>query len=106
MTRGCPRPKCAGAIVMAAGIVAGTIAVIGDGIADGITAIGAGITDAGTAIAGELALNRKQARSGPIPTFASRCSEHFCECWNQGPLENIDSSGALDLTFACECAAG
>src|SRR5262249_27012568 len=24
----------------------------------------------------------------------------------EGPLENIDSSGALDLTFACELAAG
>jgi cyclopropane fatty-acyl-phospholipid synthase-like methyltransferase len=24
--------------------------------------------------------------SGPIPTFASHCSRHFCECWNQGPL--------------------
>src|SRR6202011_3127811 len=25
-----------------------------------------------------------------------------CECWNQRATENIDSSGALDLTFANE----
>ena len=27
--------------------------------------------------------------SGPIPTFASHCSEHFCECWNQRATSKI-----------------
>jgi tetratricopeptide (TPR) repeat protein len=39
--------------------------------------------------------------SGPIPTFACLCSGHLCECWNRRTTsQNIDSSGALDLTFA------
>ena len=40
------------------------------------------------------------ATSGPNPTFASLRFGHFCECWNQGPLANIFSSGVQDLTFA------
>jgi hypothetical protein len=38
--------------------------------------------------------------SGPIPTFVSRLGRHFYECWNQRTTSIIDSSGALDLTFA------
>jgi len=31
---------------------------------------------------------------------------HFCECWNQRDhWQYLDSSGALDVTFACGCAA-
>jgi hypothetical protein len=46
-----------------------------------------------------------QFTSGPIPTFALRCSGHFCECWNQRTTRKYDSSGALDLTFAYKLAA-
>ena len=75
MTRGCPRPKCAGAIVMVAGIVAGAI-VIGAGIAGGITAIGAGITGAGTVTGKLFALKPKQARLAglfSVHAVGSRC---------------------------------
>jgi len=65
------------------GIVDGVIIATGDGIVDGVTiATGDGIVIAGTAI-GELRI-----RTGT------------------GPPENIESIGALDLTFACECGAG
>jgi hypothetical protein len=103
----------AGTIIMA-GTVVGIIVATGDGIADGITAIGAGITAIGAGITGAgtvtgklFALKPKQARlvvrfqhSHPI------AASTFANVGIKGPLENIDSSGALDLTFACECAAG
>jgi hypothetical protein len=39
--------------------------------------------------------------SGPILTFAFLLGKHVCECQNQrNHWQNIDSSGALDLTFA------
>src|SRR6478609_8500439 len=44
--------------------------------------------------------SRQILTSGPIPTFACHCGGHFCECWNQRTTSNIDTSGALDLTFA------
>jgi hypothetical protein len=38
--------------------------------------------------------------SGPISTFAFHRSGQFANVEIKGPLEDIDSSGALDLTFA------
>jgi hypothetical protein len=43
------------------------------------------------------------AARGPIPTFASRWAGTFANVGIKGTRENIDSSGALDLTFAYEC---
>jgi hypothetical protein len=42
----------------------------------------------------------------PIPTFAPICGSHFANVGIEGPLENVDSGGASDLTFAFELAAG
>jgi hypothetical protein len=49
--------------------------------------------------------NTEAVTSGPIPTFAFHLSKHFANVGIKGPLEIIDSSGALDLTFAYDCPA-
>jgi hypothetical protein len=49
---------------------------------------------------------KKSPANGPIPTFASLFSGHFANVGIEGPLENIDSSEALDLRFAYEYSAG
>jgi hypothetical protein len=55
------------------------------------------------ALAFRIAENNSIAlTSGPIPTFAFHCSSRFANVGIKGPLEIIDSSGALDLTFAYE----